>query len=97
MKFNIKPKMFLFFQRGVGCSNNSDRDYKQFSKGSGGLGGVFSSKLAPVDCKTDREIEGELLEYGVKFPQKMAANGLRETWKLLTNMSEDLINNKESR
>ena len=50
------------------------------------LEGVFSSKLAPVDCKTDRKIDGELLEYGVKFPQKMAANGLRENRKLLINM-----------
>ena len=60
--------------------------YKQFPGGSGGLGEVFSSKLAPVDCKTDRKIDGELLEYGVKFPQKMAANGLRETRKLFINM-----------
>ena len=56
-----------------------------FRGGSGGLGGVFSSKLAPVDCKTDRKIDGELLEYGVKIPQKMAANGLRETRKLVIN------------
>ena len=57
-----------------------------FRGGPGGLGRIFCSKLLPVDCKTDREIEGELLEYGVQFPQKMAANGPRETWKLLINM-----------
>ena len=57
-----------------------------FRGGSGGLGKVFSSKLAPVDCNTDRKIDRKLLEYGVKFPQKMAANGLRETRKLLINM-----------
>ena len=39
--------------------------------GSGGLRGVFSSKLLPVDCKTDWEINGDLLEYGIKFPQKL--------------------------
>ena len=50
-------------------------------EGSGGLGGVFSSKLAPVDCKTDREIDGDLPEYDVKVPQKMAPNGLRENQK----------------
>ena len=59
-----------------------------FRECSGGLGGVFSSKLAPVDCKTDREnkIEGDLSEDGVKFPQQMAPNGLRENWKLFINM-----------
>ena len=41
------------------------------------LGEVFSSKLPPVDCKFDREIDGDLLENGVKFAQEMAPNGLR--------------------
>ena len=62
-----------------------------FLGGSGGPGGVFSSNLAPVDCKTDRKIDGELLEYGFKFPQMMAANGLRETLKLLINMPESVV------
>ena len=58
-----------------------------FRGGSGGLGEVFSSKLAQVDCKTDRKIDGELLEYGVKFPQKMAPIDLVQFRKLLINMS----------
>ena len=36
-------------------------------------------KLGPVDYKIDWEIEGELFEYAVKFAQKMAPNGRRET------------------
>ena len=50
--------------------------------------GLFSSKVVPVHCKTDRKIDGELLEYGVKFPHEMAANGLRETRKLFVNMPD---------
>ena len=38
---------------------------------------MFSSKLTPVDCRFDREIDGDLPENGVKFAQKMAPNGLR--------------------
>ena len=41
------------------------------------LGEVFSSKLTPIDCRFDREIDGDLPENGVKFPQEMAPNGLR--------------------
>ena len=41
------------------------------------LGEVFSSKLTPVDCRFDREIDRDLPENGVKFPQEMAPNGLR--------------------
>ena len=55
-----------------------------FGQISGGIGEAFFSKLSLVDCKTGREIEGEQLENGIKFPREMAANSLRETgncWK----------------
>ena len=41
------------------------------------VGEVFCSKLTPVDCRFDREIDGDLPENDVKFPQEMAPNGLR--------------------
>ena len=52
---------------------------------------VSFSKLNPVDWKTDWKIEAELLEYGVKFPQKMAPNGLQENRKLFINVSEHFL------
>ena len=59
-----------------------------FGGSSGGLGGVFCSKLAPVDCKTDREIEGELLEYGVKIPRRWLEKDYVLFRKLIMNMPE---------
>ena len=41
------------------------------------VGGVFCSKLTSVDCRFDREIDGELLKNALKFAPKMAPNGLR--------------------
>ena len=58
------------------------------------LGEVFSSKLTPVDCRFDREIDGDLLENGVEFPQEVDPNDLRETRKLQISMKaewEELI------
>ena len=89
MKFHVESELAIennttLQPRGI----NTGMFITKFRGGSGGLGGVFSSKLAPVDCKTDREIDREQLEYGLKFLQKMTPNGLRENWKLLINMPE---------
>ena len=46
----------------------------------------FLAVFGPVELRFAQEIDGELLEYGVKFAQKMAPNGLRENRKLQINM-----------
>ena len=43
------------------------------------LGRFSPQKPKLVDCKTDRKIEGEQLENGIKFAREIARNGLRET------------------
>ena len=54
------------------------------------LRSLFLFQILPVlgqfGCRFARKVEGDLLEYGVKFPEKMALSGLRRNRKLLINM-----------
>ena len=61
--------------------------HAEVAKKNGVSVSVFLPFSVQFGCRFARQIDGELLEYGVKFAQKMAPNGLRENRKLQINMS----------